>query len=41
MHKTPVIAIFDIGKTNKIFLFDEDYRIVTEKAIQLFPQSIA
>lgn len=32
----PVIAIFDIGKTNKkLFLFDEDYRIRFEKSIQL------
>ena len=30
--KTPVIAIFDIGKTNKkLFLIDEQYRIVLEK----------
>ena len=30
--KSPVIAIFDIGKTNKkLFLFDEDYKIVFEK----------
>ncbi|WP_017259647.1 FGGY-family carbohydrate kinase [Pedobacter arcticus] len=30
--KTPVIAIFDIGKTNKkLFLFDEDYKIVFER----------
>lgn len=30
---TPVIAIFDIGKTNKkLFLFDESYRIVWEKS---------
>lgn len=30
---TPVIAIFDVGKTNKkIFLFDEDYRIVYERS---------
>ncbi len=29
----PVIAIFDVGKTNKkLFLFDEHYRIVYEKA---------
>jgi len=29
----PVIAIFDIGKTNKkLFLFDESYRIVFEKS---------
>ena len=28
----PSIAIFDIGKTNKkLFLFDEDYKIVFEK----------
>src|ERR1700744_1089893 len=28
----PVIAIFDVGKTNKkLFLFDEHYRIVFEK----------
>lgn len=31
-----VIAIFDIGKTNKkLFLFDEDYRICFEKSEQL------
>lgn len=30
--KIPVIAIFDIGKTNKkLFLFDEDYKIVFER----------
>ena len=29
----PVIAIFDVGKTNKkLFLFDENYRIVYEKS---------
>lgn len=29
----PVVAIFDIGKTNKkLFLFDEDYKIVFEKS---------
>jgi len=29
----PVIAIFDVGKTNKkIFLFDEDYHIVYERS---------
>ncbi|MXV52290.1 carbohydrate kinase [Pedobacter sp. HMF7647] len=29
----PVIAIFDVGKTNKkLFLFDEDYRIVFERS---------
>ena len=32
----PVIAIFDIGKTNKkLFLFNEDYEIVYEKPVQL------
>ncbi len=32
----PVIAIFDIGKTNKkVFLFDEAYTIQFEKSIQL------
>lgn len=32
MSAKPVIAIFDVGKTNKkLFLFDEDYRIVYEK----------
>ncbi|HOX82277.1 MAG TPA: FGGY family carbohydrate kinase [Chryseolinea sp.] len=31
----PVIAIFDVGKTNKkLFLFDEDYAIVFEKSAQ-------
>lgn len=31
-----VIAIFDIGKTNKkLFLFEENYRIVLEKSTQL------
>lgn len=29
----PVIAVFDVGKTNKkLFLFDEDYRIVSERS---------
>jgi len=33
MSVTPVIAIFDVGKTNKkLFLFDENYRIVFEKS---------
>ncbi|MCJ8209261.1 FGGY family carbohydrate kinase [Mucilaginibacter sp. RS28] len=33
MNRTPVIAIFDIGKTNKkLFLFNEDYHIVYEKS---------
>lgn len=32
MKAIPVIAIFDVGKTNKkLFLFDEQYRIVYEK----------
>ena len=32
----PVIAIFDIGKTNKkLFLFDEEYTIVFEKSAHL------
>lgn len=32
MASTPVIAIFDVGKTNKkLFLFDRHYRIVYEK----------
>jgi sugar (pentulose or hexulose) kinase len=32
MNAIPVIAIFDVGKTNKkLFLFDQDYRIVFEK----------
>jgi sugar (pentulose or hexulose) kinase len=35
MKPTPVIAIFDVGKTNKkLFLFDEHYRIVFEKTLQ-------
>jgi sugar (pentulose or hexulose) kinase len=33
MKKTPVIAVFDVGKTNKkLFLFDERYKIVFEKS---------
>ena len=36
MNKVPVIAIFDIGKTNKkLFLFDEQYKIVFEKTSTL------
>ncbi|MBX3252649.1 MAG: carbohydrate kinase [Chitinophagaceae bacterium] len=32
-HPTPVIAIYDIGKTNKkVFLFNESYEIVYEKS---------
>lgn len=35
MNKLPVIAIFDIGKTNKkLFLFDEKYKIVLERTTQ-------
>jgi len=33
MKPTPVIAIFDVGKTNKkLFLFDEHYQIVYERS---------
>ena len=33
MKPTPVIAIFDVGKTNKkLFLFDEGYNIVFERS---------
>ncbi|QEC65256.1 carbohydrate kinase [Mucilaginibacter ginsenosidivorans] len=36
MSVRPVIAIFDIGKTNKkLFLFDEDYHIVYERSVRL------
>ena len=36
MTSIPVIAIFDVGKTNKkIFLFDEKYNKVFEETIQL------
>ncbi|MBD1394369.1 carbohydrate kinase [Mucilaginibacter sp. ZB1P21] len=32
MNAVPVIAVFDVGKTNKkLFLFDQDYRIVFER----------
>jgi sugar (pentulose or hexulose) kinase len=35
MMPVPVIAIFDIGKTNKkFFLFNEQYKIVLERSIQ-------
>lgn len=31
--KIPVVAIFDVGKTNKkLFLFDEHYHIVFERS---------
>ncbi len=34
--RIPAIAIFDIGKTNKkLFLFDEEYRIIYERTTQL------
>jgi len=33
MSAVPVIVVFDVGKTNKkIFLFDEDYKIVFERS---------
>ena len=33
----PVIAVIDVGKTNKkLFLFDEDYNIVFEQSAQFF-----
>jgi sugar (pentulose or hexulose) kinase len=33
MNSIPVIAIFDVGKTNKkLFLFDENYKIIFEKS---------
>ncbi|HVV56110.1 MAG TPA: FGGY family carbohydrate kinase, partial [Mucilaginibacter sp.] len=36
METVPVIAVFDIGKTNKkLFLLDENYRIVYEKSERL------
>ena len=35
MKPTPVIAIFDVGKTNKkIILFDKKYRLLQEEAVQ-------
>jgi sugar (pentulose or hexulose) kinase len=35
MNPTPVILIFDIGKTNKkVFLFDEAYQIVMERSVK-------
>lgn len=40
MNKTLVIAIFDIGKTNKkLFLFDESYKIVFERSARI-PETI-
>ncbi len=36
MNREPVIAIFDIGKTNKkLFLFNENYELVFEKSARL------
>ena len=36
MNKQNVIAIFDIGKTNKkLLLFDEQYKLVEEQSVQL------
>lgn len=36
MARIPVIAVFDIGKTNKkLFLFDEDYNVVHETSAHL------
>ena len=36
MPRTPAIAIFDIGKTNKkIFLFDKSYNIIHEDSFRL------
>lgn len=35
MNAQPVIAVFDVGKTNKkLFLFDEQYRMVYEESMQ-------
>jgi sugar (pentulose or hexulose) kinase len=36
MNPAPVIAVFDIGKTNKkLFLFDSNYQVVFEKNMRL------
>lgn len=36
MHAIPVIAVFDVGKTNKkLLLFDEQYRVVLEQTARL------
>ena len=33
MHSIPVIAIFDVGKTNKkLLLFDQQYNVVFERS---------
>lgn len=37
---TPVIAIYDVGKTNKkLFLFNEDYEVVYERTVSL-PETV-
>ena len=37
MRAKPVIAIIDVGKTNKkLFLFDQDYKIVYERSARFF-----
>jgi sugar (pentulose or hexulose) kinase len=37
MRKKSVIAVFDVGKTNKkLFLFDENYEIVFERSARFF-----
>ncbi|HEY0740484.1 MAG TPA: FGGY family carbohydrate kinase [Chryseosolibacter sp.] len=34
--RTPVILIFDVGKTNKkVLVFDQGYRLLTEESVQL------
>ncbi|HEY6506295.1 MAG TPA: carbohydrate kinase, partial [Chitinophagaceae bacterium] len=36
MNKTPAIAIFDVGKTNKkLLLFDQHYNVVYEESKKL------
>jgi L-fuculokinase len=36
MKPIPVVAIFDVGKTNKkLFLFDEKYHVIHEETVQL------
>ena len=37
MSKKSLIAVFDVGKTNKkLFLFDENYKIVFERTARFF-----
>ncbi len=37
MRAKPVIVIFDVGKTNKkLFVFDQDYKIVYERSARFF-----